>query len=135
MPRLIACALDFLSIGLILLFAIGQSALASEQGDNEMNGLAKASGCYICHSVEPGRPRAQEVLPYGPAWKDIANKYKGQTDAVDRLTRIVLQGTGSGPGVGHWKGKAAGVVMLPNAVEINEADAKRLVSWILSLHK
>jgi len=46
-----------------------------------------------------------------------------------------MQGTGSGPGVGHWKGKAAGVVMLPNAVEINEADAKRLVSWILSLHK
>ena len=135
MPRLIACALDFLSIGLILLFAIGQSALASEQGDNEMNGLAKASGCYICHSVESRKPSAQEVLPFGPAWKDIANKHKGQADAVDRLTRIVLQGTGSGPGVGHWKGKAAGVDMLPNAVEINEADAKRLVSWILSLHK
>jgi cytochrome c len=135
MPRLIACTSDFLSIGLILLFAIGQSALASEQEDNEMNEVAKASGCYICHRVESRKPGAQEVLPFGPAWKDIANKHKGQADAVDRLTRIVMQGTGSNPAVGHWKGKAAGVVMLPNAVEINEADARKLVRWILSLDK
>jgi cytochrome c len=120
---------------LVVLFANGKSALASEQEDKEMNELAKASGCYICHRVESRKPAAQEVLPFGPAWKDIANKHKGQEDAVDQLTRIVLQGTGSDPAAGHWKGKAAGVVMLPNAVEINEADARKLVRWILSLDK
>lgn len=112
-----------------------QSAFALEEEYKAMDKLAKDRGCSLCHRIEPRKPGAQEVLPIGPAWKSVAKKYKGRADAVDSLTRIVLQGTGANPSDRHWKGKAAGTVMLPNAVEINEVDAGKLVRWILSLDK
>jgi cytochrome c len=40
---------------------------------------------------------------------------------------------GSNPYDSHWKGQASGLAMPPNAVAIKEADAKRLVGWILAL--
>ena len=33
----------------------------------------------------------------------------------------------------HWRGQVAGKAMPPNAVVISEADARRLVRWILAL--
>jgi cytochrome c len=47
------------------------------------------------------------------------------------LTRIVLEG--SNPYSSHWKNKAAGIAMPPNAVAITESDARQVVYWILSL--
>jgi len=118
-----------------LFLALVQSAFASEGNDNEMGKLAKDRGCDLCHSIEPRKPGSSEVPPLGPAWKDVAKRYKGKAGAVDLLTRTVLQGTGANPSDGHWKGKAAGAMMPPNAVEISEADARKLVLWILSLDK
>jgi cytochrome c len=118
---------------IMALLANARVASASPQEDKEMNDLAKASGCYLCHKLEPRKRGAQELLPYGPAWKDIANKYRGQADAADRLTRTVLQGSGSSVAERHWYGKAEGPSMVPNRVEISEPDARRLVIWILSL--
>ncbi len=43
--------------------------------------------------------------------------------------------TGSNPYASHWKGKVSGLAMPPNAVAIKEADARRLVTWILKLNK
>jgi cytochrome c len=40
---------------------------------------------------------------------------------------------GSNPYESHWKGKVSGLAMPPNAVAIKEADAKKLVGWILAL--
>ena len=125
--------LRLIPLVMIVLVASLRLASASPQDDKAMNDLAKASGCYLCHKLEPRKPGAQEVLPYGPAWKDIANKYKGQPDAADRLTRNVLQGSGATGAERHWSGKAEGASMVPNRVEISEADTRRLVLWILSL--
>jgi cytochrome c len=107
--------------------------LAFEQQDIEMKKLAEASGCSLCHAVEHRKYGTDELLPIGPAWEDVAKKYKGQKDAVDRLVRIVLQGSGSQDR--HWSGKVSGVTMPPNAVEISKPDAEKLVRWILSLDK
>ena len=96
--------------------------------------LAKDSGCYICHSVEPRNP-AREVLTEGPAFRDIARRYKGQADAADRLTATILQGSGAKPSDKHWKGKVSGDVMPANAIEISEPDARKLAYWILSLRR
>ena len=124
-----------IAIFLAVLLADGHVALASEQEDMEMNDLAKASGCYLCHRIEPRIPGGQETLPLGPAWKSVARKYKSRADAVERLTGIVLQGTGTYPGDRHWQGKAKEAQMPSNAVEIGEADAMNLVRWILTLDK
>lgn len=117
------------------LIATGACAQSSTEKDSEIRKLTAASGCDLCHAVEPRVSAANEVLPIGPAWKDIARKYRGQKDAVGRLTAIVLQGSGTGPGDRHWSTKAAGVAMLPNAVEISKPDAERVVRWILSMQK
>ena len=77
--------------------------------------LAKSKNCLACHSVD------KKLV--GPAYKEIAAKYAGQADAAAMLATKVQMG-----GVGTW-GK---VPIAPNA-QVNDADAKALVDWILSL--
>lgn len=93
--------------------------------------LANASGCMTCHQIAPGGKGPDGLPPIGPAWQDVASKYKGNKGADAKLTQTVM--AGSNPYDSHWKGKVSGLAMPPNAVAIQEADAKRLVKWILSL--
>jgi cytochrome c len=93
--------------------------------------LATHAGCLTCHQIEPGGKGPDGLAPIGPAWKDVAAKYKGQKGAQKQLTATVL--AGSNPYESHWKGKVSGLAMPPNKVAISEADANKLVGWILSL--
>ncbi|SEP08429.1 c-type cytochrome [Nitrosovibrio sp. Nv6] len=77
--------------------------------------LAKKSGCLNCHTVD------KKLV--GPALKDIAAKYKGDAKAVDSLAVKVQKGS-----QGVW-----GPVPMPPNAKVNEADAKALVQWILTL--
>ncbi len=77
--------------------------------------LAKAKNCMACHAV------GNKVV--GPSYKDIAAKYAGQKDAEDKLVQKVLKG-----GSGVW-----GAVPMPANAQVNEAEARTLVKWILSL--
>jgi cytochrome c len=61
----------------------------------------------------------------------VSAKYKGRSDAAATLTRTVMKG--SNPYDSHWKGKVSGLAMPPNEVAITQADARKLVDWILSL--
>ena len=51
--------------------------------------LARNSGCLACHSIN------KKVI--GPAWKDVAAKYKDQPDARAALIAKVMRG-----GKGNW---------------------------------
>ena len=94
--------------------------------------LASANGCYLCHRADSGQPNARAMLPSAPSWKDIAVEYKGQKGAEERLTTIVLEGSGSDPEKQHWRGKVSQVGMLPNKSGIDKKQARQLVRWILS---
>jgi len=108
------------------------SALAADKAkDDAMLKLATTSGCMTCHHIDPGAKGPEGLPPIGPAWKDVAAKYKSDKTALTKLTQTVLKG--SNPYESHWKGKASGLAMPPNAVAIKEADAKQLVGWILAL--
>ena len=100
-------------------------------GSDPMLTLASTSGCLTCHQIEPGAKGPDGQLPVGPAWRDVAAKYKGQSGALDQLTTTVMRG--SSPYDSHWKGKVSGLAMPPNAVAIKEPEAKKLVAWILAL--
>jgi len=76
--------------------------------------LAKSKNCLTCHMVD------KKLV--GPAFKDIAKKYKGDGAAVGTLTGKVLNG-----GSGVW----GAIPMPPNPIKQDEA--KTLVEWILSL--
>jgi cytochrome c len=77
--------------------------------------LATKKNCMACHAVD------KKVL--GPSYKDVAAKYAGQKDAVDSLAAKVLKG-----GSGVW-----GNIPMPANAQVNEAEAKQLVAWILTL--
>ena len=120
----------------VLLVLIGVSTGAAPStpasaDDPAMLALASRSGCLTCHSVK-SQPRAdQTTMPIGPAWQDVAVKYKGQHDAAQKLLATVM--SGSNPYASHWSGKVSGLAMPPNQVAISSHDAQRLVNWILSL--
>jgi cytochrome c len=76
--------------------------------------LAQQSGCLACHAVD------KKIV--GPAYKDVASKYRGDKDAEKKLVDKVMKGS-----QGVW----GNVPMPPNPV--SEADAHTLVKWVLSL--
>lgn len=77
--------------------------------------LAQKKSCMACHSVD------QKVL--GPAFKAVAAKYADDKDAVAKLsTKIIKGGSGS-----------FGTIPMPANPQVNEAEAKELVTWILGL--
>ncbi|MCW5664869.1 MAG: c-type cytochrome [Piscinibacter sp.] len=116
---------------LITLLAALPVASMAAGNDDAMLKLAATSGCLTCHQVEPGGKGPDGLPPVGPSWREVSLKYRGTKGAADQLTHIVM--TGSNPYDSHWKGKASGLAMPPNAVAIKEADAKQLVGWILAL--
>ena len=78
--------------------------------------LAQKSGCLACHSID------KKVL--GPAYKDIAAKYKGDKSAEAKLVAKVKAG-----GSGVW-----GPMPMPaNSPQVKDEDIKTIVQWILSL--
>lgn len=75
--------------------------------------LAKAKNCMSCHAVD------KKLV--GPAYKDVAAKYKGDKGAVDKLAAKVKAG-----GKGVW----GEIPMPPN--NVSDDEAKKLVTWVLS---
>lgn len=112
------------------LAATAHTAWADAAGDEKMKQLAAHAGCFTCHTIEHV-DKTDGSKPIGPAWKDVAAQYRGKPGATDFLTRVVLEG--SNPYSSHWKNKVTGIAMPPNAVAINAADSRQLVSWILTL--
>lgn len=115
----------------LLLLALAVAPAFAANTDEAMTALAKNAGCLTCHHIEPGAKGPDGLPPIGPAWRDVAAKYKGVKGAQAQLTATVMKG--SNPYESHWKGQTSGLAMPPNAVAIKEADAKKLVGWILAL--
>ncbi|WP_114972384.1 c-type cytochrome [Rhodoferax ferrireducens] len=113
--------------GLVMLTSV--SAMADQANDEKAKKMASNAGCFTCHTLKHLDAK-DGSKPVGPAWEDVAVQYKGKPGAAEFLTRIVLEG--SNPYASHWKNKAAGIAMPPNAVAISEGDARQLVFWILS---
>lgn len=82
--------------------------------------LAKKSGCLNCHSVE------KKIV--GPAWRDVAKRYKGQAGARTQLIAKVKKG-----GAGNWTKVTGGTPMPPNFPRVASDDIETLVDFVLSL--
>jgi cytochrome c len=117
---------------LLLVAALASSSvLADAKQDEAARQLATKSGCFICHAIELDAKGPDGLKPVGPPWKAIAARYKGDKNAKKALTAAVIGGTSMYNR--HWKDESSGVAMPPNGVAISEADAKKLVDWILAL--
>ncbi len=87
--------------------AVSTPALADLQ-------LATAKNCMACHAV------ATKLV--GPSYKDVAAKYAGQKDAVDKLSGKILKG-----GSGVW-----GPVPMPANAQVSPDEAKKLAAWVMT---
>jgi cytochrome c len=76
--------------------------------------LATKKNCMACHAVDKKQ--------VGPSYKDVAAKYAGQKDAVEKLTQKVMKG-----GAGVW-----GAIPMPANPQVSAAEAKQLVEWVMS---
>jgi cytochrome c len=79
--------------------------------------IVKKARCIACHAVD------KKMV--GPAYRDVAAKYKGQADAVAKLSAKVRAG-----GSGVW----GAIPMPPHPVDkLSDDDLKAAVEWILHL--
>jgi cytochrome c len=95
------------------LAAIAVSAAALPASANEE--LAKKNACTACHAVD------KKIV--GPAFKEVAAKYRSDKTAEAKLIDKVKKG-----GVGVW-----GQVPMPPNSQVKDEDVKTLVKWVLSL--
>jgi cytochrome c len=77
--------------------------------------LATEKNCMACHALD------KKLV--GPAYKDVAAKYAGQKDAVDKLATKIMKG-----GAGAW-----GPVPMPANAQVSDAEAKKLAAWVLTV--
>jgi cytochrome c len=75
----------------------------AESGDD----LVKAKGCFNCHEVNKKK--------VGPAFKDVAAKYKGNKEAEAKLVGALKEGKGH-----------------PVKIAASDAELKTLVHYVLS---
>ena len=79
--------------------------------------LLKKNGCTACHAID------KKVI--GPAYQDVAAKYKGDAGAAAKLADKVKKG-----GSGVW-----GPVPMPPNTQVSDADIKTMVAYVLALKK
>ena len=77
--------------------------------------MMKKDGCAACHAID------KKIV--GPAYVDVAAKYKGDKKAEAMLIEKVKKG-----GVGVW-----GQIPMPPNAAVKDEDIKTLVKWVLAL--
>jgi sulfite dehydrogenase len=75
--------------------------------------IATKYGCLGCHNV------AAKIV--GPPYKEIAAKYRNDTDAKPKIVEQIQKG-----GSGKW-----GPIIMPPFPQVTETETKVLVEWIL----
>ena len=104
-----------MKVMMLALAAVALAAAAPARADDDGKELLQKSGCTACHAID------KKLV--GPAYKEVAAKYKGDAKAQAMLEEKVKKG-----GVGTW-----GQVPMPPNGAVKDEDVKALVKWVLSL--
>jgi cytochrome c len=76
--------------------------------------LLSKNACLACHALD------KKVV--GPAYKDVAAKYKGRPDERAYLSQKIKGGS-----VGVW-----GQIPMPPNANVSDADLKLITDWLAS---
>jgi cytochrome c len=82
--------------------------------------LARQNNCFKCHAVSKDKD--------GPAYKKVAEKFKGKADAVDRLVNHITSGEKAKFPDGHEEAHK----IIKTDPPKDMAQIRNLVEWILS---
>ena len=94
--------------------AASAQAAAAQAAADPVTRLLNGNACLGCHTTE------KQLV--GPAFRDVAAKYRGDPAAAARLAQKVKAG-----GQGVW-----GQVPMPPNPGLSDADAKLLIDWVLA---
>lgn len=81
----------------------------------DMPAAAKKNNCIACHAID------KKLV--GPAWADVAKKYKGDAGAAAHLDGVISKG-----GKGVW-----GPMPMPPNPKVTAEERKELVDFVLGL--
>lgn len=90
-----------------LFLAVAGMLVAGGASAQSAEGLLQSKGCLGCHAMD-----AKKV---GPAYKDVAAKYKGDEKAQGKLVAALKEGKGH-----------------PVKIAASEAELKTMVKYVLS---
>ena len=96
------------------LFGVLAGALMLAPAVQADEALAKKHNCTACHAID------KKLV--GPAYKDVAAKYKGKNVAAQLEQKVKKGGQG-----------VYGPVPMPPNPAVPDADIKKLVDWVLKL--
>jgi len=88
---------------------LGVSGIASAD-----QALAQKNACMSCHGVD------KKIV--GPAFKEVAAKYKGDKAAPARLAKHVKEGTKD-----NW-----GAIPMPPNPQVKDEDLTKIIAWVLA---
>ena len=100
---------------LLPLLAAATFTASAHAADADGEAIVKKARCVACHAVDAKR--------VGPAYKEVAAKYKADKGAEAKLAEKVVKG-----GSGVW-----GQVPMPPNPQVSADEAKTLVKWILAM--
>jgi cytochrome c len=92
---------------MMMVVVLATAAVAASGTASAQEALAKSSGCLNCHAIDTKK--------MGPAFKDVAAKYKGKADAEATLVTKVSTAKD------HPK------------VSASADDVKALIKWVLAM--
>ena len=115
-PEQVAVNIDYLAEGFDKI-AIAQGHRSADVNALFANGkkLIEASDCKACHSADK--------KSIGPAYREVAAKYKSDNSAVEKLTKKVISGGG-----GVW-----GETAMAAHPQLSAAEASEMVKYILNI--
>lgn len=116
LPNQVSVSTNYLSEGFNLT-RIAQKQLSVDASAQYATAISLINNgdCKACHSVK------EKML--GPAFKDVALKYKGNSTAMATISKKIISG-----GSGTW-----GDASMPAHPTLADADVKSMVKYILSL--
>lgn len=104
-------------VQLMLLLGFTASAWSADVDAVAARTLARENHCLRCHAVAKKKE--------GPAYQAVAYKYKGQSDAADKLFQHITSGEKVKLTDGHEENHKI-------AKAKDEAEVRNLVAWILA---
>ena len=110
----------YISIVTTLFIALSQAVYADVASETIALVKNAKADCLNCHKID------KKIV--GPAWKDVADRYKGDATAHDTLVERVIKGSR-----GQWSDQTGGLPMTPHPVKPTKEEVDQIVASILKL--
>ena len=102
-------------IATMLFTGLAITAGSAHADPEKLQALLQKNNCVACHMIDKRK--------YGPKMVEVAEKYASDPDAAKKLVKKIKAG-----GTGVW-----GEDVMPPQPHVSNADAKKIVEYILAL--